>query len=306
MHRNARLTVYGRVLLIQRLKQGYTQAAAAAAAGVSRATVAKWQRRFRLEGPAGLHDRPSRAKACPHSLPQEVADAIVRLRRELGCGPHRIAWELGLAASTVYGVLKRAGLNVLARLDRTTRAIVRYERPRPGELVHFDIKKLGRIPDGGGKRFLDPERAGRGHGRGGNDCLHVAVDDHSRYAYVEALRDEKAPTAVGFLVRSKLAFAAAGINVERVLTDNGSCYRSHLFRNAAVELGVALRNTRPRRPQTNGKAERFIKTLQAEWAYLRPYTSNQQRLDELPAFVQHYNHARPHTAIGNRPPVSRL
>jgi transposase InsO family protein len=274
--------------------------------GVARATVAKWVSRYREEGFAGLFDRPSRAKTCRHSLSQGVIDAIIRLRRELGCGPHRIAWELGLAPSTVYGVLKRAGLNVLARLDRTTRDVVRYERERPGELVHFDVKKLGKIPDGGGKRFLDPKLAGRGHGRGGNDFLHVAVDDHSRYAYVEALPDEKALTAAGFLVRSRLAFAAAGINIERVLSDNGSCYRSHIFRNAALELGVALRNTRPRRPQTNGKAERFIKTLQAEWAYLRPYTSNHQRLAELPLFVQRYNHLRPHTAIGNRPPASRL
>ena len=305
-HRNARLTVFGRLLVIRRLQAGYTQAAAAAAAGVSRATVAKWRRRFRLEGLPGLQDRPSRARTCRHALPKDVITDVVRLRRELGCGPHRIAWELGLPTSTVYGVLRRAGLSVLARLDRTTRAVVRYERDRPGELVHFDVKKLGKIPDGGGKRFLDPELAGRGHGRGGNDFLHVAVDDHSRYAYVEALPDEKAVTAAGFLMRTKLVFAALGIDIERVITDNGSCYRSHIFRSAASQIGVALRNTRPRRPQTNGKAERFIKTLQAEWAYLQPYTTNQERLDALPVFLHRYNHQRPHTAISNRPPASRL
>jgi transposase InsO family protein len=312
-HRNAKLSTYSRHLIVQRLQQGYTQAAAAAAAGVSRSTVAKWARRYRDEGIAGLQDRSSRARHCQHALPEHVIEAIVRLRRELGCGPHRIAWELGFAASTVYGVLRRAGLSVLARLDRTTRAVQRYERERPGELVHFDVKKLGKIPDGGGKRFFDPGWAETGAGmnrpgrsRRGHDYLHVAVDDHSRYAYVEALPDEKGPTAAAFLMRSVLAFAAVGVNVERVLSDNGGCYRSHVFKAKALDLGVGLRNTRPRHPQTNGKAERFIKTLQAEWAYLQPYTTNQARLDALPYFLDRYNHARPHTAIGNRPPASHL
>lgn len=312
-HPNARLTLYSRLLIIQRLQQGYTQAAVAAMAGVSRSTVAKWAKRHREEGIDGLRDRPSRALHCRHALPEHVVEAIIRLRQELGCGPHRIAWETGLAASTVYGVLRRAGLSVLARLDRTTRAIQRYERERPGELVHFDVKKLGKIPDGGGKRFFDPGWAETGAGmnrpgrsRRGHDYLHVAVDDHSRYAYVEALSDEKGPTAAAFLMRSVLAFAVVGINVERVLSDNGGCYRSHVFKAKASDLGVALRNTRPRHPQTNGKAERFIKTLQTEWAYLRPYTTNQERLDDLATFVKHYNYHRPHTAIGNRPPASRL
>jgi len=312
-HRNSRLTVFSRVLIIQRLQQGYTQAAVAAMAGVSRSSVAKWAGRYREEGVAGLQDRSSRANHCRHALPEHVIEAVIRLRRELGCGPHRIAWELGLAASTVYGVLRRAGLSVLARLDRTTRAVQRYERERPGELVHFDVKKLGKIPDGGGKRFFDPGWAATGAGmnrpgrsRRGHDYLHVAVDDHSRYAYVEALPDEKGPTAAAFLMRSVLAFAAVGISVERVLSDNGGCYRSHVFKQQALDMGVGLRNTRPRHPQTNGKAERFIKTLQAEWAYLQPYTTNQARLDALPAFLARYNHARPHTAIGNKPPASRL
>jgi transposase InsO family protein len=312
-HRNAKLTVFSRHFILQRLQQGFTQAEVAASSGVSRSTVAKWARRYREEGIAGLQDRPSRAKQCRHALPEHIVEAIVRLRRELGCGPHRIAWELGLAASTVYGVLRRAGLSVLARLDRTTRAVQRYERERPGELVHFDIKKLGKIPDGGGKRFFDPGWAETGAGmnrpgrsRRGYDHLHVAVDDHSRYAYVEALPDDKGPTAAAFLMRSVLAFAAVGINVERVLSDNGGCYRSHVFKQKASDLGVQLRNIRPRHPQTNGKAERFIKTLQAEWAYLQPYTTNQERLDGLPTFLDRYNYARPHTAIGNKPPASRL
>lgn len=312
-HRNAKLSLYSRQLIIVRLEQGCRAAAVAEAAGISRSTVYKWRRRWREEGIAGLGDRSSRPQRCPHALAESVVEAIVRLRRELGAGPHRIAWQLGLAASTVYGVLRRAGLSVLARLDRTTRAIQRYEREHPGELVHFDIKKLGKIPDGGGKRFFDPGWAETGAGKNrpgrskrGYDFLHVAVDDHSRYAYVEALPDETGPTAAAFLYRSVLAFAAVGINVQRVLTDNGGCYRSRSFREATVELAIGRRNTRPRRPQTNGKAERFIKTLQAEWAYLRPYTSNQERLDALSTFLDTYNYARPHTAIGNKPPASRL
>jgi len=312
-HRNARLTVFSRQFIIERLQSGFTQAEVAATSGVSRSTVAKWARRYRDEGLAGLQDRSSRPKSCRHALGEPIIEAIIRLRRELGCGPHRIAWELGLAASTVYGVLRRAGLSVLARLDRTTRAVQRYERERPGELVHFDIKKLGKIPDGGGKRFFDPGWAETGAGmnrpgrsKRGYDFLHVAVDDHSRYAYVEALPDEKGPTAAAFLMRSVLAFAAVGINVERVLSDNGGCYRAHVFAQTASELGIGRRYTRPRRPQTNGKAERFIKTLQAEWAYLRAYSTNQKRLEALPGFMDRYNYARPHTAIGNKPPASRL
>jgi transposase InsO family protein len=216
-----------------------------------------------------------------------------------------------MQASTVYGVLRRAGLSVLARLDRTTREIQRYERERPGELIHLDIKKLGRVPEGGGKRFAPgwkengagPHRRGPG---GGHDYVHIAIDDHSRYAYAEALPDEKGDTTAGFLARSVLAFAAVGISVERVLTDNGGGYRSHVFAATASELGIGLRRTRPFRPQTNGKAEAFIKTIQRGWAFQRPYRSNPERLDALGVFLNDYNYARPHTSLGNQPPASRL
>jgi transposase InsO family protein len=295
---------------VQRLGEGWTQAQAAAAQGVSRSTVAKWAKRYRQEGEAGLGDRSSRPRRTPHALAEHVVEAICRLRRELGCGPHRIAWQLGLQASTVYGILRRSGLSVLARLDRTTRAVIRYERGRPGELIHLDIKKLARIPDGGGRRIApgwrDAKTARHTSRGGGHDYIHVAVDDHSRYAYAEALPDERGATAADFLTRAALAFAEVGIRVERVITDNGGCYRSRAFAEAAGMLDVGLRRTRPFRPQTNGKAEAFNKTLQREWAYRRPYYSNAERLDALPIFLQDYNYVRPHTSIANMPPASRL
>jgi transposase InsO family protein len=309
-HANAKLTFAGRRLIVERLQADWTQAQVAAAQGVSRSTVAKWWKRFREEGDSGLRDRSSRPKRTPHALAEHVVEAICRLRRELGAGPHRIAWELGMQASTVYGVLRRAGLSVLARLDRTTRSVIRYERGRPGELVHLDIKKLARIPNGGGKRMApgwkEAKTARHTSRGGGHDYVHVAVDDHSRYAYAEALPDEKGTTAADFLIRASLAFAEVGIAVERVITDNGGCYLSKAFAAAAADLAVRLKRTRPFRPQTNGKAEAFNKTLQREWAYRRLYASNRERLDALPVFLRSYNYARPHTSIGNLPPASRL
>lgn len=310
-HRNAKLTFSGRLLIIQRIQEGWTQAQVAEAQGVSRSTVAKWVRRFREDGVEGLKDASSRAKHCAHALGKEIIEAVLALRRDLGAGPHRIAFELGMAPSTVYGVLRRYGVSVLAWLDRTTRSVIRYEREHPGELVHLDVKKFGRIPQGGGKRFDEgflENGAGRHRPgpRRGHDFVHVAVDDHSRFAYAEALPDEKGPTTAGFLTRAVLAFAHVGITVQRVLTDNGGNYRSFAFQAAASELGVARRYTRPYRPQTNGKAEAFNKTLQREWAYRHPYQSNHQRLAALQHFLDDYNFVRPHTAIGNLPPASRL
>jgi transposase InsO family protein len=312
-HANAKLTEFGRMLLISRLQEGWKQAEVAEAQGVSRSTVAKWWKRYREEGLAGLKDRSSRAKRLPHALGETVIEAICQLRRELGVGPHHIAYRLKMAASTVYAVLRRAGLSVLARLDRTTRAVVRYEHPHPGALIHLDVKRLGRIPEGGGRRF-DPgfkETGGAGRkrpgaGRRGHDFIHVAVDDHSRFVYAESLPDEKAATTAGFLERAVFVLAQRGIKVERVLTDNAKCYSSGLFLEVANYHGVELKKTRPFRPQTNGKAEAFIKTLQREWAYRRAYLSNQERLEALETFLVDYNFVRPHTAIGSLPPVSRL
>jgi len=217
-----------------------------------------------------------------------------------------------MARSTVYGVLRRAGLSVLARLDRTTRSVIRYERDHPGALVHLDVKRLGRIPAGGGKRFDAgfAETGGAGRRRPGpkrgHDYIHVAIDDHSRFAYVECLPDERGATTAGFLERTVLALAQRGISVERVLSDNAKCYSSRVFLEVADQHGVTLKKTRPFRPQTNGKAEAFIKTLQREWAYRRPYTSNHERVEALETFLVDYNFSRPHTAIGNHPPASRL
>ena len=228
----------------------------------------------------------------------------------LAWGPHRIGWRLGIARSTVYAVLRRAGLHRLAWLHRTTREIVRYEHARPGALVHLDIKKLGRIPQGGGKRILPgfaENRSGPQRGpRLGFDFLHVAVDDHSRYAYVEALPDERGPTAAAFLVRALAHFERQSIAVERILTDNGACYVSRIFTDTAAARNIRLKRTRPFRPQTNGKAEAFNKIMQAEWAYQRPYYSNDERLNVLPGFLAYYNHRRPHGGIGGATPASRL
>jgi len=278
--------------------------------GVSRATVSKWLRRQAREGAAGLADRSSRPLQVARGLSADLIAAICRLRRERAWGPHRIGYALGVARSTVYAVLRRAGLHRLAWLHRSTREVIRYERATPGELLHLDVKKLGRIPDGGGKRF-DPgfrdTRAGRHVSRGlGHDFVHVAVDDFSRYAYAEALPDERGDTTAAFLERALATFQALGVRVERILTDNGGNYRSYAVAAVAATFGVRLKRTRPYRPQTNGKAEAFNKTLQREWAYVRLYRSNTERLAALPLFLQEYNGDRPHTALGGLPPLSRL
>jgi len=309
-YHNARLTPATRWELVQHVLGGWPQAEVARFFRVSRATVAKWVRRYREAGVVGLQDRTSRPQSQPRQTPAETAAAICALRQERSWGPHRIAWALGLARSTVYAVLRRAGLHRLAWLHRTTRQIVRYERAKPGDLLHLDVKKLGRIPPGGGKRLL-PSFAETHSGpkrslRLGFDFLHVAVDDHSRYAYVEALPNEGGAATAAFLHRALTHFAQHGVRIQRVLTDNGGGYRSHAFQTIASIWGLRLKRTRPYRPQTNGKAEAFNKILQNEWAYAQPFSSNDQRTALLPHYLAYYNHERPHGGIQGATPASRL
>lgn len=309
-HPNARLTPHGRLQIVKHHRDGYTQATIAEMMGVSRPTVSKWLRRHAREGAAGLADRSSRPRQIAGGLSTDLVAAICQLRRERAWGPHRISYALGVARSTVYAVLRRAGLRRLAWLHRSTREVIRYERATPGELLHLDVKKLGRIPDGGGKRF-DPgfreTGAGRQASRGlGHDFVHIAIDDHSRYSYAEPLPDERGETTAAFLERALLAFEALKVRVESILTDNGGNYRSHAFAQVAAAHGIQLKRTRPYRPQTNGKAEAFNKTLQREWAYVRLYLTNAERLAALPLFLLEYNTDRPHTALGGLPPLSRI
>ncbi|MFJ3170651.1 IS481 family transposase [Streptomyces roseus] len=317
-HRNARLTVHGRRILVERVLSGRPVAHVAAEMGISRPTAHKWVRRWRSEGDAGLHDRSSRPARTPHRTPAVTEAEVCRLRTDRKLGPARIGPILGLPASTVHRILLRHGLNRLAFLDRPTgRIIRRYERARPGELVHLDIKKLGNIPDGGGWRVVGRTAGDRnrqattGQRKSstpviGYSYIHSAVDDHSRLAYSEVLANERQETAAGFWQRANAFFAAHGITVQRVLTDNGSCYKSRLFTQTLAAAGIAHKKIRPYRPQTNGKVERFNRTLLDEWAYQRPYQSNAERTAALADFLHTYNHHRCHTALGGHPPISRI
>ncbi|MDT0323706.1 IS481 family transposase, partial [Streptomyces millisiae] len=308
-HRNARLTVHGRRLLVERVRSGRPVAHVAAEMGVSRTTAHKWVRRFVAEGETGLADRPSRPWTTPHRTPDAVETRVCELRRTRKLGPARIGPILGLPASTVHRILVRHGLNRLAFLDRPTGAVIRrYERERPGELVHVDVKKLGRIPDGGGHRVLG-RQAGRAAKTGvGFDYVHSAVDDHSRLAYSEVLPDEKAATCAAFLRRAAAWFAGVGIDrIERVLTDNAWSYRkSTPWKQALADLGATGKLTRAYRPQTNGKVERLNRTLLDEWAYIRPYGSNSERTAALNDYLHTYNYHRCHTALEGQPPITRV
>ncbi|MCI4042887.1 IS481 family transposase [Streptomyces sp. TRM75563] len=307
-HHNARLTVFGRRLLVERVESGRPVAHVAAEMGISRATAHKWVRRWRAEGDAGLADRSSRPWTTPHRTPAAIEARVCDLRRSRKLGPARIGPVLGLPASTVHRILARHGLNRLAWMDRPTGSVIRrYERGRPGELVHVDVKKLGRIPDGGGHKVHGRE-AGRPIRGMGFDYLHSAVDDHSRLAYTEIHGDERVATCAAFPTRAAAFFADLGITrIERVLTDNAWAYRKGLaWKQALADLGATGKLTRPYRPQTNGKVERFNRTLADEWAYLRPYTSNGERTAALADFLHNYNHHRSHTALGGQPPISRV
>jgi transposase InsO family protein len=302
LHGNARSCPRSRRLLVERLEAGWRVSDAAAAAGVSVRTAAKWRARWRLEGAEGLLDRSSRPRPQPRRTAPDRVEAIVHLRR-LRMTAAEIAEILGMALSTVSLILKRVGLGRRSRLE-PLEPVNRYEHQRPGELVHLDIKKLARF-DRPGHRLL-----GRGRGRyetgAGYEYLHVCVDDYSRLAYTELLPDERGTTVATFLHRAASSFAAHGITIKRVLTDNGSGYLSHTFAERCTQLQIKHSRTRPRRPQTNGKAERFIQTILREWAYARLYSTSDERASTLPTWLNHYNYRRPHGSLNHQPPATRL
>jgi transposase InsO family protein len=301
-HKNARMTVHGRALLVRRVVEaGWPVARAAEAAGVSERTGYKWLARYRAGGERMLQDRSSAPARCPHRLSAATVAALEGLRRERMTGP-QIAGKLGLPRSTVGAILRRLGLGRLKALDPKP-PVVRYERAAPGELIHIDTKKLGKI-DGIGHRITG-DRRGRKKGIGW-DLVHVCVDDASRLAYTEVLPDEKKESACAFLIRALAFFAAHGVSVERVMTDNGSAYRSHDFRNLCVAGGLRHIRTRPYTPRTNGKAERFIQTSLREWAYARAYRSSAERTQAMIPWIDAYNTQRPHSALANQTPWHRL
>jgi transposase len=313
LHRNAALSWSGRLVLARRVvEQGWTLTAAAEAAGISVRCARKWVGRYRFEGEAGLHDRSSAPRCVANRTPADRVAVIVALR-QLRMTAAEIAETLAMPLSTVSAVLARAGIGRLGRIG--LEPAVRYERQRPGELVHIDVKKLGRIEGGAGKRVGGrlpgkgrPRRNdGTGSRRGltGWEYVHVAIDDYSRLAYAEVLPDEKAISAIAFLYRARAFFARHGIHVEGVLTDNGSAYISTIHALTCRRLGIRHLRTRPRRPQTNGKAERFIRTLLNGWAYGAIYRTSTDRTAALDGWLWHYNHQRRHSALGHQPPITR-
>ena len=302
MHKNARLTPLGRALMAERMEQDWPVKAAAQAAGVSTVTAHKWRRRHRLGGERRHHDRSSAPRRCPRRTPQPRVAEIERLRRQRMSGP-KIAQALGMAVSTVGAVLRRLGLGKLANLDPKPE-VIRYERSAPGEMIHLDIKKLGRF-DVEGHRITGDRRKGSSRGAGW-DFLHVCVDDASRLAYTEILPSERKEDTTAFLQRALAWLGRHGVTVERVMTDNGSAYRSGLFRTAVADAGARHVRTRPYTPRTNGKAERFIQTSLREWAYARPYRSSTERTLAIGPWTDSYNLTRPHSGIKGLTPWQRV
>jgi transposase InsO family protein len=312
-HRNARLTVHGRVLLIQRHQAKWKQAHIASAMGISRKCVKYWITRYDAEGEAGLHDRSSRPHHSPTRTSEATEQAVLKIRTEQRRGQDWIGPELGLPARTVSRILRRHSVPYLAELDPMTGQIirsskstaVRYEREHPGELVHMDVKKLGRIPDGGGWRAHGRSEQVRGRGNG-YDYVHSLIEDHSRLAYSEVLDDEKGTTCAAFLTRAAAYFKAAGITrIERVMTDNAFAYRFSIG-DVVAALGAKQVFIKPHCPWQNGKVEPLNRTLATEWAYRQAFTSNQQRRDALAPFIEFYNNQRRHTALGGNTPASRM
>ncbi len=312
LHANAPLGPKGRKRLVVRvLEEGFALTEAAEAAGVSARTAGKWVRRYRDEGEAGLLDRSSAPRRVHNATAPERVEAIAALRRVRLTGPE-IAETLEMATSTVSAVLKRIGLGRLSRLE-PAEPVRRYERSRPGELIHIDVKKLGRIEGGAGhrvtgKRHYNPKRGPRGHEKRtvGWERVHVCVDDATRLAYVEVLPDEKTRTVVGFLRRAVAYYRSHGVAVEGLMTDNGPAYCSAAHALACRAMGIKHLRTQPYRPQTNGKAERFIRTMLREWAYAAVYGSSPERAAALSGWLERYNYRRRHGALGHRPPIQRL
>ncbi len=302
IHKNARLTPYGRELIVRQIESGQTPEAAARAAGVCPRTAHKWLARFKAEGIEGLKDRSSR----PHRLRKPTPAAIVAkvevLRRQRFTGK-QIAAELGISPATVSRILKRLGLNHIQALE-PAEPVRRYERDHPGELIHIDIKKLGRFERIGHRITGDPQQ-GKSRGAGW-EFVHVCIDDASRLACSEILPDEKKESAIAFLKAAIAYYQSLGVSVQRVMTDNGSCYRSKAFRDTCRDLGLRHIRTRPYTPRTNGKAERFIQTALREWAYAQAYPDSHHRAAALPIWLHRYNWHRPHGSLESKPPISRL
>ena len=309
-HPNAPLTPEGRRRMVECvLERGWTITATAERFQVDAKTVRKWRDRFLTDGEGGLWDRSSRPRRSPNRTPRVLRRRVVQLRRRRRWGADRIGFEVSLAASTVQNILNRAGLGRLDRGDRATNRepVRRYQREHPGELIHVDIKKLAGIPDGGGWRIHGRGQDGHhGHAGAGYRYLHTAIDDRTRLAYSEIHHDEQATTAAGFWTRAAAWYASLGIMCQRVITDNGACYRSRLWHQACAATGTTVKKTRPYRPQTNGKVERFHRILLEEWAYIRDWSSETQRHHAYPGFIHFYNHHRPHGSLKWATPTSVL
>jgi transposase InsO family protein len=303
VHKNARLTPLGRERIVRQVQSGQTPKAVGEAAGVCPRTVRKWVERYRREGLAGLNDRSSRPYRLHRPTPQAVVEQVEALRRQRRTGK-QIAAELRISPATVSRILKRLGLNRISALE-PAEPVRRYERAKPGEMIHIDIKKLGRFNRVGHR--ITGDRRGQSNSRGvGWEFVHVAIDDHSRIAFAKIMPNEKKRSATAFLKAALAYYESLGVKIERVMTDNGSCYKSFAFRRACKRLGLRHIRTRPYRPKTNGKAERFIQSSLREWAYAQAYQNSAQRKAELPIWLHRYNWHRPHAGIDDKTPISRL
>ena len=303
IHKNARLTRHGRERIVRQVRSGQTPKAVALAAGVCPRTVRKWVARFEAEGVEGLKDRSSRPRRFHRPTPQTIVEQVEALRRQRWTGK-QIAAETGVSPATVSRILKRLGLNRIQALE-PAEPVRRYEREQPGELIHIDIKKLGRFERVGHR--ITGDRKGQSNSRGvGWEFVHVCIDDASRVAFSQILPDEKKASAVAFLKAAVAYYASLGVRVARVMTDNGSCYKAFDFRGACRDLGLKHIRTKPYTPKTNGKAERFIQTALREWAYAQAYPTSDRRAEQLPIWLHRYNWHRPHGSLKSKPPISRL